>query len=413
MMGKWYRTAAALAGLALLIGLLAGCGDTGSGTLTKSLCIATDFPASGTDAAIGKPAQNAVDLAVSQAKIHGGYSVTVSHYDDAVNGVQSPVQGATNVTDMVSEPCVLAMVGPLSDAVAVAEMPLAANSSLAMISPGATNPALTKKLDAPVYGLDYNALHPAGRPTVFFRLPATDDTQGAADARIAIASGLKRAYVVDDGEQTGAGLATFFTQAFTTLGGTVSGHESILNANAAQLVTAAGHIKAAAATVVYYAGLTPAAATLRAAMGTAGLAGIPLLAGGGVAGDVTYMQTAGPDSAEGTIATSALPELASLSGATALQFAHDYQAKFGTTPTALSAYAYDAANIEIAAINAVIDAGQAPIRTNVLTRIAQTTYPGVTGYCAFDAIGDNIAAGQVSEYLVTNGGWTYVKQVIP
>jgi branched-chain amino acid transport system substrate-binding protein len=412
-MSIWYRTAVAFAGLALLVGLLAGCGETGITTLSKSLCIATDFPASGTDGALGKPAQNAVDLAVSQAKLHSGYTVSVTHFNDAVNGVQSSVQGATNLTNMVSDPCILAVLGPLDDTVAAAEMPIAANSSLAMISPGVTNPALTKEQDAPIYGLDYDTLHPAGKPTVFFRLPATDDTQGAAGARLAIASGWKRAYVVSDGAQAGAGLAAFFTQAFTAQGGTVAGHETIPGADAAHLAAVAGRIKAANAAVVYYAGQTPSAATLRAAMGSAGLTAIPLLAAGGVAGDATYVQVAGPSAAEGTIATSALPDPQSLTSPAAQQFARDYQAKFGAAPTALSAYAYDAANIALAAINAVIDAGQAPIRTNVLARITHSAYQGVTGYCVFDAHGDNSGAGGVSEYQVKAGMWVYLKQVTP
>src|SRR5258707_9890439 len=69
-----------LAALALLVVWLAGCA-TGM-TAPQTLTIATFFPTSGVDAALGKAMQDAVDLAVKQhGAIGAGYALTAEHVD--------------------------------------------------------------------------------------------------------------------------------------------------------------------------------------------------------------------------------------------------------------------------------------------------------------------------------------------
>jgi ABC-type branched-subunit amino acid transport system substrate-binding protein len=73
--------------------------------------------------------------------------------------------------------------------------------------------------------------------------------------------------------------------------------------------------------------------------------------------------------------------------------------------------AFDAANVELAAINAVIDAGQTPTRANVLAQIVNTSYDGLTGPITFDVNGDNASSRVTSVYVVKNGAWMYVRQI--
>ena len=410
-MSKRYPAGAALLGLALLAGMLAGCGSTGNTTDVKALCIGTDFPTSGAAGGAGKLAEEGAQLAVSQAKLQGGYTVTIPKaFDDATNGTPDPRRGAANLTEMVNDSCILAVVGPNNDDVAAAEIPIAANSGLAIVSPASTNPGLTKEPDAAMYGLTFNAIHPSGKPENYFRITTTDDVEGAVDAQLALEMALKKAYVVDDSQLYGKNIAAFFAQAFTSHGGTVSGSASIAGTDTAQLDTLVARMKAANPDVVFYGGQTASGAALRAAMASGGSGGVPMLGSSSIANDPLFVQSAGM-AAEGTLATVAAPDVSALTSSTAQQFVKDYRAKYNSAPTAYSGTAFDAANVELAAINAVIDAGQTPTRANVLAQVAHSSYGGLTGPIAFDANGDNATSKVISVYVVRNGAWMYVRQI--
>jgi ABC-type branched-subunit amino acid transport system substrate-binding protein len=66
-----------------------------------------------------------------------------------------------------------------------------------------------------------------------------------------------------------------------------------------------------------------------------------------------------------------------------------YQNTFKIDPLPYSAYAYDAAMIEISAIKAIIASGQPVTREAIRAKVAATSYTGMAGRIAFDANGDN------------------------
>lgn len=414
-MRRWYRGSTALVGLALIASLVAACGSTsggGGGVSGQQFCIGTDFPVSGTDGSEGLPAEHGADLAVSQAKLPNNNTLIVKNFDDAVNGAHNATQGATNVTQMVSDPCILAMVGPFNSGVAGAEIPIATAAGLAMISPANTNPGLTKQQYAQQYGFDFSKMHPSGKPEAYFRIPTTDDVQGAVDAQLALAAGYKNAYVVDDSESYGKGLADFFTKNFTSGGGATAGRDSITSANTTQLSALVTKMKATSPDVVFYGGVTSGGgAALRGAMSSGGMGSIPMYGGDGIAQDPSFISIAGSSAAEGTVGTVAAPDIAGLTSSAAQAFASAFQAKYNAPAIAYSVNAYDAANIEIKAISDVISSGQTPTRANVLSKIAGTSYDGITGHITFDANGDNSGAKVLSVYKVTSGNWVFVKQV--
>jgi ABC-type branched-subunit amino acid transport system substrate-binding protein len=358
----------------------------------------------------GKAAQNGAILAISQTALGSGYTVGTRNYDDALNGQPSADAAAMNLNSAVSDGCVIALVGPLQDGLAAAQMPLAANSGLPVVSPGTASPGLTRAATATLYGLDYAALHPARKPVTFFRLPAADDQQAAAAARVAIVDGQTLAYVVDDGQIYGRALATFFAQAYQTLGGTVVGAASLTSAAAATNLANAVH--GSGAQVVYYSGgATGGGAALRLALGPAGAASPAMLGASGIAGDAGFVGAATASAAEGTEATRAAPEVAALPGADADQFRMRYQAKFGSEPTSASVLGYDAASAVIAAVRALIAAGQRPTRELVRQRLTTLTFAGLEGTITFDANGDNIGTRAVSLYGVRGGAWVYLSRV--
>ena len=132
--------------------------------------IGLDVPLSGTAAFRGTAIQNAVTLALDDANAAGigGSKLTLEAKDDAgdlPNG-QDPVTGAANVSAMVADPSVVAMVGPTSSTVARAEIPITNQAGLLECSPANTTPGLTKPrdgaLDLRSAFPDRHQLHPDG-----------------------------------------------------------------------------------------------------------------------------------------------------------------------------------------------------------------------------------------------------------
>jgi branched-chain amino acid transport system substrate-binding protein len=392
--------------------VLGGCSLSSTPEPAQALCIATDLPLTGASSEEGKAAQNGATLAISQTTLGSGYTLGMRNYDDTLNGVPNADAAVANLYSAASDDCVVALVGPLQDGVAAAEMPLAANSGLPMVSPGTASPGLTRAGTATLYGLDFTELHPERKPLTFFRLPAADDQQAAAAARVAIVDGQSLAYVVDDGQIYGRARAAFFAQAYQMLGGTVVGTASLTSTAAPMATDLASLVRASGAQVVYYSGgATGGGAALRLALGPAGAGSPAMLGTSGIAGDAGFVRAATASAAEGTEATRAAPDVAALQGAEADQFSMRYLARFGAEPTSASALGYDAASVVLAAMRALIAAGQRPTRELVRQRLTTLSYSGLEGPIAFDRNGDNIGTRAVSLYVVRGGTWVYLSRV--
>src|SRR5258707_15114491 len=98
-----------------------GGGDTSKG----SIKIAIELPLQGSEKAASDPIINGIRLAVKDAGgAVGGYAVTVPDsavYDDAINGAHDPQTGANNMTKIVADTSVVAVIGPLNSSVAKAQ----------------------------------------------------------------------------------------------------------------------------------------------------------------------------------------------------------------------------------------------------------------------------------------------------
>ncbi len=399
---------------------LAACGSGGSssGGVIK---IATDLPVSGTDAAVGLPTQYGVDLAVSQnSNLGNGYTLQIVHKNDEGTGGADPSIGAANIRSLLSDPQVMAVVGPFNSGVAVAEIPVANTGQLVLMSPANTNPGLTKEQYAAARGINFAQLHPAGTKEYYFRVPATDDVQGKVDAQIALAAPInaKTAYVVDDSTTYGAGLADFFKQNFTSGGGTVVGTHSITSSEISSLNSLAASIASANPDVVFYGGVTSqGGGVLKKDLVAAGYSK-PLVGGDGIADDPSWITTASASAAGNTYGTVAAPDPASLTTSDAAKFKSDFTTFSAGKPDAnllpYSAAGYACATIEINAIKALISQGKAPTRQAVRDYIAGNTFPTIIGNIKFDANGDNAGDKVFSIYAIAPGAstWTYDKAVV-
>ncbi len=369
-------------------GAAAGSGSGGA-ALGGTIKIGIDMPLSGADASDGVPTANGALLAIEEANKRGfaggKYKLEASLLDDAVQGKHDPNAGTQNVRSFIADDRVLAMIGPFNSNVGQAEIPLTNDAGLAQISPANTSDGLTvgdnaKKL---------RTAHPD--VNAYFRLSTRDAKQGATLAQVAAQRlGFKKAFVIDDNETYGKGLADVFDTQYRQLGGTVLGHEHI-TANQVDFKALLTKIKAQNPDVVFFGGTSSTGgAILRRQMADVGMAKTPFLGGDGISGD-EFEKQAG-DMANGVYITTAAPDAAMLPSAKS--FLAAYQARFKSNVGAYSANGYAAAEIAIAAIEKAIvdDGGKMPTRADVLKIIGATSnFDSPIGKVGFDANGDTTA----------------------
>ena len=397
---------------AALVAVMAACsgnnqaGTSNSAPSGSAIKIGIDLPVSGADASIGIPTQNGAVLAIEQAEKKGlpaGLHLSADALDDAVQGVHSPQQGAANTKNFISDANVLAMIGPFNSNVAKAEIPLTNGAGLVQISPSNTNDGLTKGPDA--------ATLRRTNPSVnsYFRVCAIDSRQGAAGAQFAKSLGFKKAYLLDDNETYGLGLANVFEADFKSGGGTVIGHDHITK-NQVDFKALLTKIAGTHPDVVFFGGTSSnGGGQIRKQMSDAGMGAVAYMGGDGIS-DQEFITSAGA-TANGSYYTLAAPNTQKLPSAQ--QFIKDYEARWHTPVGPYSASAYAAAQIEIAAIlKAIKDNGnKMPTRDQVLKNVAATTsFASPIGPIGFDKDGD-LTSPVLSLWTVKGGKGVFVNQI--
>ena len=363
-----------------------GSSGGGSAAGASTIKIGVDLPVSGADASIGIPTQNGAVLAIEEANKNGfaggKYKLEASLLDDAVQGKHDPAAGAQNVKTFISDPAVLAMVGPFNSNVAKSEIPLTNDAILVQISPSNTNDGLT-------VGEDAKKLRTAHPDTnTYFRVCTRDSRQGGALAQVAAQRlNFKKVFVIDDNETYGKGLADVFDASFRALGGTVLGHEHVTG-NQQDFKALLTKVKSKNPDALFFGGNTSTGGgLLRRQMSDVGLASIPFMGGDGISDD-EFEKVAG-DTANGSYMTIAAPDTSKLP--TAKQFIANYKARFNSDVGPYSANAYTATKIEIAAIEKAIaeNGGKMPTRADVLKFVSATKeFESPIGKIGFDANGD-------------------------
>jgi branched-chain amino acid transport system substrate-binding protein len=401
------------------------------------LALATDFPTSGIDGsaqgANDKSAENAANLAIMQHQNLGsGYTLKAINYDDSLAGtgdwagIHDPATGARNVRQLVKNPCIVGMVGPMHSDVAAAEMPIAANAGLAMISPGNTSPSLTLRpyaeaegqktsgyygdqYSAGLPGMNFDQLHPPGKPINYFRVVPNDSAQFVIDAQATSILGATSVYIVNDAIPYGELLAGGFTQAFEGRGGRVVGITTV-GPDAQDVLDVTSRIAAANPDAVYYGGISSrVGGLLKARLVNLGYRGL-FIGSDGIADDPAFVTQAG-NAADGTFASIGVRDLSTFTSGAAAQFLSDYSARYqGQTPSVLAAYSYDSAMVLITAIKQLITTQQGVTRAAVIEQVQHVQYAGVIGPISFDSNGD-ISHGIFSIYVVHQGQWAYAWQL--
>jgi branched-chain amino acid transport system substrate-binding protein len=377
-------------------------GGGGGGVAVK---IGVDLPLSGAELPNGDPTLKGVELAIKENPVPG-FTVTTNVKDDALNGKHDPQTGATNIGQLVTDTSVFAVVGPFNSNVATAEIPVSNAAGLIQCSPANTNPTLTK-------GASAVALR-ATNPTkiAYVRVATTDDIQGQAGADIAYTvAGAKTAYVVDDTETYGKGLADQFVASFTALGGTITGRDGVGASGQSDFTALLTAAKAKNPQFVYFGGVTATGGgLLRKQMVQNGMGSIPFGGGDGIsdgsaATASSFLNVAGADGDVNTYMTVAavhdIPDAA--------KFTADYKAAYGVEPGAYSASGYACAQIYLQALAATKSADREQIRAYVTT--TANKFDTVLGDISFDANGDT-SQHVISEYKFdpTTKDWKYFQQ---
>jgi branched-chain amino acid transport system substrate-binding protein len=427
---------AAIAGLGLVSacgtssGPAGSSGGTGLAGCHGTITVATDLPLTGGDSTDGPYPEHAAHLAVTQAntnKTLGGCTLNYVSKDDssvAKNG-HDPATGAANITALAADSSVVGVVGPFNSSVALAEIPKATMNHLALISPSNTNPCLTVVVAVcsdPTIQIDTASLYKG--PHTYFRVIASDVQQGEIDAYIAAKTlNFTKAYVIDDGEAYGRGIALLFSKYFQADGGTIVNGTSVsLPSGTTTYATQVSQAQSQGAQFIFFGGTTGNGCGLvRRDMVAGGLTSTPLLGADGCQNTkfVTDANSgASSSAAEGFQATSA-PDVTKLSSSATFfqQYAQAYASDSNYsdgTKEPYTAYGYDAMNILIQAIKSVlVNNGGQPLadamafRDAVVAQLHNVQYDGALGHTSFDTNGDTTNTG-FTLYKVTSGSFVGV-----
>ncbi|HEX3641295.1 MAG TPA: branched-chain amino acid ABC transporter substrate-binding protein, partial [Ktedonobacteraceae bacterium] len=270
-------------------------------------------------------------------------------------------------------------------------------------------------------------LRPSGKVT-YFRTATLDQYQGGALAEYAYNTlKYRKAFVIDDTETYGSGLAKNFIHAFhDVLGGTITNGTSTsikVQSDYGNALTTAASQKP---DLIFFGGNDSTGGdTIREQMNKiAGLQKTPFMLGDG-SKTSTFAQAVIP--LGGGAVYGSVPGLDVSQVSAAKTFLDGYQKKYGNAG-AYSGGGYDDAWIIIRAVKAAIDNhANAPANPNdsaqaktfrqaVIDQIMKTSYDGVTGHQSFDANGDTENKA-ISIYTLgkvgVSDGWKYLTAVTP
>src|SRR5215469_643786 len=233
----------ALTGVAAiaLAGLLGFGGATPAQAQKAPVKIGITLPLTGADAEDALLIKQGAMMAIDDANAKGGvdgHKIDVVVYDSgtATAGQYDPAQAATNTNKLVSDPLVVANVGPQMSGEGKAMAPILSEADLATITPSSTNPDITN----PAFAGQFK---PKGR-AIYFRTVTTDAFQGPNMANyMAQNLKIKSVYVLDDSGAYGVGIADAYQRQAEKLGIKVLGRDQ-LNPKESDYTTILTKIKA-------------------------------------------------------------------------------------------------------------------------------------------------------------------------
>jgi branched-chain amino acid transport system substrate-binding protein len=383
-----------------------GGGDSGGGGQTVK--IVSDLPLQGANRAQTTTMVNAIEMAIEERGGKAG-SATIEYesLDDATAqaGQWDEAKCAENAQTAAQDEEIVGWIGPFNSGCAAVEIPILNEAGLGMISPANTYIGLTKPGGEPDEPEKY---YPTGERN-YTRVIVADDEQGQAGALLMEEEGVESVYILDDKETYGKGLADQTQKSAEELGIQVVGREGI-DGSAANYRSLMNKIARVDPDAIYFGGIIEnnAGQLIKDKVG-AGMSNDDVLFIGpdGIFVD-TFISQAG-NAAEGAYITfGGLPE--SELSAKGKQFVQDYESQHDDAVQPYTAYAYEAANVMLDAIERASKEGEVT-REAVLQQIFATEdFDGVLGTWSFDEDGDT-SLTELSVQQVENGQFEYQRTI--
>jgi branched-chain amino acid transport system substrate-binding protein len=334
----------------------------------------------------------------------GGFDIVYEDWDDATAqaGKWDPAQEQANATKAANDSDIVAYIGTFNSGAAKIAIPILNKAGLAMVSPANTAPELTKKgFDDPTL----NTLYPSGDRN-YFRVVTADDVQGAAAANWANELGFKKAYILNDQEVYGKGVANVFESQFKKNGGTVIANEGY-DAKQPEFKSLMNKIKNEGADLVYCGCLVDSGGPQLLKDLKSVAPEIPFMGPDGILTQA-FIDAAGADVAEGTYGTVAGKDVPDLP-AKGKKFYEDFKAANGKDPDPYAIYGYESAQVVLNAI----DTAKSKDRKAILDALKQTKeYEGALATWSFDENGDTTLA-DIRGFQAKGGAWVFEKYVKP
>lgn len=339
-------------------------------------------PLTGANAAYGKDLENGVQLALDEANaahpVIGGQQVkfVIDSQDDQADP-RIGVQAAQRLVD----DHVAVVVGHFNSGTTIPASAVYAKAGIPMITPAATNPAITQ----------------AGYGTVYMVIATDAQNAGNAGVYAATVTKAKRIAIIDDRTAFGQGEADEFAKAAQAHGAAIVDRE-YTDDKAVDFSSQLTAIKSHKPDLVFFGGLDAQAAQMVKRMRQLGMRA-QFLGGGGVK-DANFIKIAGK-AAEGAEAWEYGRPLASMSKGKG--FEAKFKKRFGMDVLAYAQFAYDATGMAIKAMekaNSVDPAKYNPV-------LKASSYDGVTGNIQFTKNG-SLKNPSSTLYKVKHGAWVVV-----
>ncbi|MGO4808663.1 branched-chain amino acid ABC transporter substrate-binding protein [Cupriavidus sp. 2MCAB6] len=340
-------------------------------------------PLTGSVARVGKDLQYGAQLALDEENARsptvGGAPVkfVLDVQDD-----QADPRVAMQVAQKLDDDGVVGVIGHYNSGCSIPASAVYHQASIAMITPGSTNPQLTKQ----------------GFRNVF-RTMGHDGVGGVVAGRFVVEQvKARRIGIIDDSTAFGQGLADAFERGVKEAKGSIVRRE-FTSDKAVDFRPILTTLKGRNVDVIFFGGLDAQGAMVVKQMRSLGMQA--QLFGAGALKSNAFLQIAGT-AGEGTQDLEPGPALDKLPAAQ--EFGKRYKARFNQDVELYAPFAYDAA---LAMIKAIHDANSLD-RKKIVDSLAKVTVTGVTGKIAFDPYGDLIKP-PYTLFEVRQGQWKSVR----
>ena len=384
----------------------ASCGPIRKGEEEPDALIASDFPLQGANRSLTTEMADAIEYMLEQQDWKAGDTVLgYQSCDDstAQAGSWDSAKCSSNGRAYANNASVIGVIGTFNSGCAKLVIPIANRESLAMVSPANTYPGLTEGGPGTEAGEPDN-YYPSGTRN-YARVVWNDQFQGAANAQYAKELGLKKIFILNDGETYGLGIAQLFEDYAGDLDIQILGNQK-WDKKASSYESLASKISSSGADGVFLGGIVCNNGGKLIKDIKAGAPNVQLLGPDGWTPISATIEGAGAAANNMYITQPGVP-VDQLKGA-GKEFVDGFTEAEGKAPNPYTAYAAQAAQVLLAAI----EKGGTD-RAAVSSALFETDVTdGIIGSFQIDENGDT-TLGLVSVYQVKNGEETYVKSVTP